>query len=162
MKDWLIGKYPNAGKDWRWEEKGTTGGWDGCMASFTRWIWVWVSSGSWWWTGKPGVLQSMGLQRVRLDWVTELTDSHAHTEHLLLCQHLVQWLTYPFIYCRLCCCNPNCRRGVSWSVKFHLKQGTKIPLYGMLILPNRQDQLNSIKYQLLHSILYGDDTTGMC
>ena len=37
-----------------------------------RWLWVWASSGSWWWTGKPGVLQSMGLQRVRLDWATEL------------------------------------------------------------------------------------------
>ena len=47
-------------------------GWDGWMASPTQWTWVWVSSGSWWWTGKPGMLQSMGLQRVRHDWVTEL------------------------------------------------------------------------------------------
>ena len=46
--------------------------WDGCMASPTEWTWVWVSSGSWWWTGKPGVLQSMGSQRVRQDWATEL------------------------------------------------------------------------------------------
>ena len=46
--------------------------WDGWMASLTRWTWVWVNSGSWWWTGRPGVLQSMGLQRVRHDWVTEL------------------------------------------------------------------------------------------
>ena len=46
-------------------------GWDGWMASPTRWTWVWVSSASWWWTGKPGVLQSMGLQRVRQDWATE-------------------------------------------------------------------------------------------
>ena len=42
------------------------------MASPTRWTWVWVNSGSWWWTGRPGVLQFMGLQRVRHDWVTEL------------------------------------------------------------------------------------------
>ena len=42
------------------------------MASLTRWTWVWTSSRSWWWTGRPGVLQSMGLQRVRYDWVTEL------------------------------------------------------------------------------------------
>ena len=42
------------------------------MASSTRWTWVWVSFGSWWWAGKPGVLQSMGLQRVGCDWVTEL------------------------------------------------------------------------------------------
>ena len=48
------------------------GGWCGWMASSTRWTWVWVSSRSWWCTGKPGVLQSMGLQRVGHDWVTEL------------------------------------------------------------------------------------------
>ena len=42
------------------------------MASLTRWAWVWVNSGSWWWTGRPGVLQFMGLQRVGHDWVTEL------------------------------------------------------------------------------------------
>ena len=47
-------------------------GWDGWMASLTRWTWVWVNPGSWWWTGKPGVLQPMGLQRVEHDWVTEL------------------------------------------------------------------------------------------
>ena len=49
-------------------------GWDGWMASLTRWTWVWASSRSWWWTGKPGVLQSTGLQRVRQDWATELTE----------------------------------------------------------------------------------------
>ena len=58
-KKWLIGKDPDAGKDWRQEEKGMTG-WDGWMASLTQWTWVWAGSGSWWWTGKPGVLQSMG------------------------------------------------------------------------------------------------------
>ena len=47
-------------------------GWDGWMASPTWWTWVWASSGSWRWTGKPGVLQSMGSQRVRHDWATEL------------------------------------------------------------------------------------------
>ena len=47
-------------------------GWDGWMASLTRWMWVWVNSGSWWWTGRPGILQFMGLQRVRHDWATEL------------------------------------------------------------------------------------------
>ena len=47
-------------------------GWDGWMASPIWWMWVWVSSGSWWWTGKSGVLQSMGSQRVGHDWVTEL------------------------------------------------------------------------------------------
>ena len=52
--------------------EGTNRGWDGWMASPAQWPWVWVSSGSWWWTGKPGVLQSMGSQRVGHDWVTEL------------------------------------------------------------------------------------------
>ena len=47
-------------------------GWDGCMASPTQCTWVWVNSGSWWWTGRPGVLQFMGSQRVGLDWTTEL------------------------------------------------------------------------------------------
>ena len=52
-------------------------GWDGWMASLTQWTWVWVDSGSWWWTGRPGVLCFMGSQRVRHDWVTELNwDKH--------------------------------------------------------------------------------------
>ena len=46
--------------------------WDGWKVSPTQWSWVWADSGSWWKTGKPGVLQSMGSQRVRRDWVTEL------------------------------------------------------------------------------------------
>ena len=46
--------------------------WDGWMVSPTWWTWVWVSSGSWWWTGRPGLLQSMGSQRVGHDWATEL------------------------------------------------------------------------------------------
>ena len=57
-KNWFIWKYPDAGKEWRWE-KGMTedemAGWP----SPTQWTWVWVNSGSWWWTGRPGVLQSM-------------------------------------------------------------------------------------------------------
>ena len=68
-KNWFIGKDPDAGKDWRQEEKV---GWDGWMASLTRWTWVWVSSGSLWGTGKTGVLQSMGSQSVGHDWATEL------------------------------------------------------------------------------------------
>ena len=71
VKSWLIGK------DSCWEGLGAGGkgddrGWDGWMASPTRWTWVWVNSGSWWWTGRPGVLRSMGSQRVRHDWATEL------------------------------------------------------------------------------------------
>jgi len=44
------------------------------VASLTQWTWFWVNSGRWWWTGRPGVLQFMGLQRVRHDWVTEWTE----------------------------------------------------------------------------------------
>ena len=47
-------------------------GWDGWMASLTQWAWVWVNSGRWWWTGRPGVLRFMGSQRAGHDWVTEL------------------------------------------------------------------------------------------
>ena len=64
-------------RPWCWErlkagEEGNNTGWDGWMTSVTRWTWVWASSGSWWRTGKPGMLQSMGSQRVGHDWVTEL------------------------------------------------------------------------------------------
>ena len=71
VKNWLIGKDPDAGEDWRQEEKGMRK-WDVWMSSLTRWTWVWTSSGSWWWTGRPGLLQSMGSQRVRGDRSTEL------------------------------------------------------------------------------------------
>jgi len=64
-------------KTWCWEGLRAGGevdnrGWDGWMASPTQWTWVWVNSGSWWWTGRPSALGSMGLQRVGHDWATEL------------------------------------------------------------------------------------------
>ena len=64
-------------RPWCWERlraggEGDDRGWDGWMASPTWWTWVWVNSGSWWWTGRPGVLQSMGSQRVGHDWANEL------------------------------------------------------------------------------------------
>ena len=77
-KSWLIGKDPDAGRDWGQEEKGTTG-WDGWMASPTRWTWVWVNSGSWWWTGRPGVLQFMVSQRIVHDWAIELNWTESYT-----------------------------------------------------------------------------------
>ena len=63
-------------KTLRWEKlraggEGDDRGWDGWMASPTQWTWVWVNSGSWWWTGRPAVLRFMGLQRVGHDWQTE-------------------------------------------------------------------------------------------
>ena len=62
---------------WCWErlkagKEGDDGGWDSWMALPTQWTWVWVDSGSWWWTGRPGVLRFMRLQRVGHDWATEL------------------------------------------------------------------------------------------
>ena len=70
VKIWLIGK------DWCWERlqagEGDDRGWDGWMASLTRWTWVWASSKSWWWTGRPGVLLFIGSQRVGYEWATEL------------------------------------------------------------------------------------------
>ena len=64
-------------RPWCWEGLGAGGegvdrGWDGWMASPTWWAWVWVNSGSLWWIERPGVLQFMGLQRVRHNWVTDL------------------------------------------------------------------------------------------
>ena len=64
-------------RSWYWErlragEEGVNRRWDGWMASPTQWTWIWVNSGSWWWIGKPSMLQSMGSQRVRHDLVTEL------------------------------------------------------------------------------------------
>ena len=61
---------------WCWEGLGARGegddrGWDGWIASPTRWTWVCVNSGRWWWTGRPGVLRFMGLQRVGHNWATE-------------------------------------------------------------------------------------------
>ena len=70
-KNWLIAKDPDAGKDWKQRRRGQQRmRW---LDGITNWTWVWASSGSWWWTGRPGVLQS---QRVRHDWVTELTEDH--------------------------------------------------------------------------------------
>ena len=64
-------------RPWCWERlkaagEGDHGGWDGWMASLTQWTWVWASSGSWWWTGKPGMLQSMGSQS--RTWLSDWTE----------------------------------------------------------------------------------------
>ena len=63
-------------RDWWWARlkvgERDDRGWDGWMTSPTQWTWVWINSGSWWWRGRPGVLQSMGSQRVGHDWATEL------------------------------------------------------------------------------------------
>ena len=75
-------------KTWCWERlkvggEGDDRGWDGWMASQTLWTGVWANSGSWWWTGRPGVLQSMGSQRIRHSWVIELNWTEELTRHHL-------------------------------------------------------------------------------
>ena len=69
-------------RPWCWERlkaggEGDDRGWDGGMPSPMQWTWVWASSRSWWWTGKPGLLQSVGSQRVGHDWETELNWSRS-------------------------------------------------------------------------------------
>ena len=76
---------------WCWEGLGAGGegddrGWDGWMASLTQWTWVWVNSGSWWWTGRPGVLRFMGSQRVAHDWATE--------------QNWIKWIQLHSVKCK--------------------------------------------------------------
>ena len=66
-------------RPWCWERlraggEGDGRGWDGWMASTTQCTWVWVDSGSWWWTGRTGVLQFMGSQRVRHAWLSNWTE----------------------------------------------------------------------------------------
>ena len=73
----LMRRTDSLKRPWCWERlraggEGDDRGWDGWMVSLTWRTWVWVNSRSWWWTGRPGVLQFMGLQRVGHDWATEL------------------------------------------------------------------------------------------
>ena len=82
---------------WCWERLRAAGKvdyrvWNGWMASPTQWTWVWVNSRSWQWTGRPGVLQSMGSQRVGHDWVTELTGLLAFS---MIQQMLAIWSLVP-------------------------------------------------------------------
>ena len=82
-------------RPWCWERlkaggKGDDRGWDSWMASPTWWTWVWASSGSWRWTGKPGVLQPMGLQRAGHNWVTELD----WTENFLAKHYSIKFVSW--------------------------------------------------------------------
>ena len=71
-------------RPWCWERlkagEGDNRWWDSWMALPTQWTWVWVDSRSWWWTGRPGMLQFMGSQRVRHDWVTEVNWTLSHRD----------------------------------------------------------------------------------
>ena len=108
VKSWLIGEDSDAGRELGAGGEGGDRGWDGWMASLTWWMWVWVNSGSWWWTGRPGMLRFMGSQRVRHDWATELnwTDTFSslswHREHLRLAESVVAQLKKTVFLIPLC------------------------------------------------------------
>ena len=89
-------------RPWCWERlkvggEGDNRGWGGWMASLTQWTWVWVNSGSWWWTGRPGVLQSMGSQRVGHHWVTP-----NWTELILFRTWLIKFEAFPRCNSQVC------------------------------------------------------------
>ena len=87
-KSWLIGKDSELGAGGEGDDRG----WDGWMASLSRWTWVWVNLGSWWWTGRPGMLRFMGSQRVGNDWVTEVNWTELkHLENTKLWWDSVMW-----------------------------------------------------------------------
>ena len=104
-------------RPWCWAGLGAGGegddrGWDGWMASPAWWTWVWVNSRSWWWTGRPGVLRFMGLQRVRHDWATELTDWLTEWNPITFSRVKGEWgtkeaLGWTYIYRLTYICNMN-------------------------------------------------------
>ena len=95
----LMWRADSLEKTLSWERlkagEGDNRGWDGWMASLTWWTWVWESSGSWWWTGKSDMLQSMGSQRVRHDWVTEQMSSKLLCLYAYIILHPSSWLMFP-------------------------------------------------------------------
>ena len=103
-KSWLILKRP-----WCWERlraggEGDDRGWDGWMASPPRWMWVWVDSRSWCWTGRPGMLRFIGSQRVRHDWATELNWTGVisvpeNLGHIKFCSAIQIWFSFQLKFC---------------------------------------------------------------
>ena len=152
-KSWLIGK------DWCWEGLGAEGegddrGWDGWMTSPIQWTWVWVNSGSWWGTGRPGVLQSMGLQRVRHDWATELNDWLNWDIIMITCVHAMLlhfvWL-FGAIWTEACQAPLSMRltRQEYWS-------GLPCPPSGNLLDPGSNLRLLHCR-QILYSLSHQED-----
>ena len=95
-KSWLTGK------DWCWERlkaggEGDDRGWDGWMVSPTQRTWVWINSGRWWRTGKPGILRSMRLQRVEHNWVNKNLYARPSTTHFTITTKIAEPLHRPGI-----------------------------------------------------------------
>ena len=127
---------------WCWEGLGAGGegddrGWDGWMASWTRWTWVWVNSGSWWCRGRPGVLWFMGLQRVGHDWATELNwTEKQYNINIYVCVYILGWFYYIAInslserlsnlHLKECRMRINNYFTVEKSRRLHLNQGIKV------------------------------------
>ena len=92
-------------RPWCWERlraegEGDEREWDGWMELPTQWTWVWVNSRSWWWTGRPAVLQSMGSPRVGHDWETELHCPLSPTEgEWKFCSFVLFFLLYKYLCC---------------------------------------------------------------
>ena len=93
--NWLIWKDPDAEGGLRAGGEGDNRGWDGWVASLTQWTWVWVDSGIWRWTGRPGVLQFMGSQTAGHDWATELNISSAWNFFSISCAVFIS-MSNPF------------------------------------------------------------------
>ena len=90
-KGWLVWKDPDAGKGWRPGGEGDDRGWDGWMASPTQWTWVWVSSGSWWWTGRPAVHGVAKSWTWLSDWTEQKDVINQDEEDWKKCAFGVQW-----------------------------------------------------------------------
>ena len=134
---------------WCWEGLGAGGegdnrGWDGWMASLTRWMWVWVNSGSWWWTGRPGVLWFMGSQKVGHDWATELNwTDHIYIysyPNICICKHL-----YACIYLYSCVYMYTCIHMCLYSYTC-----VSVYIYNIIILDCILDKHNFIRGPGLH------------
>ena len=76
--------------------EGDDRGWDGWKASLTQWTWVWVNPGSWWWTGRPGMLRFIESQKVGHDWATELNWIALQCSVSFCC--LTKWINSKYTY----------------------------------------------------------------
>ena len=114
--------------------------WDGWMASSTQWTWLWANSGRWWRTGNPGVLQSMGSQRVRYDWVTE-QQQHKSTTTRREDAHV--WPHTPDTWTNLC--GWTCKHTVIPLKVHNLKVSMCGTYYVRILEKTEQPQIKSIQ-----------------